>query len=205
MFALWVNNGMPQTAQNTAGTTGTPPPTSISSTDPNGAYNSGYPTAGDAATGGSSDPCANNGSYPNGGYTGTPVGSGPYTGTYPGTTSVSSTDTAQALSALLNPQGLVDCRNLGKVYDRANQVCTQVPLASDYQCNDAGVEGVFQRAGINVQSTIQGYEQSGFQIDQCGELNGDPLVYFILPSTQPDGTVALQIKKLCKQGSPACA
>ncbi len=122
-------------------------------------------------------------------------------------TSTIVTDTSNEISDgwgdLINPKAMQDCRDKGKIYDRSKDACHKADLAK-YSCDDAGITAAFQKIGVNVDSQVKSFEGDGYQIDQCGEFSGDPIIYFYKKGDGGDD-LKLSLKKLCKKGSPACS
>ena len=106
-------------------------------------------------------------------------------------------------SPLVNPPGFQDCVKAGRVFDRIGSQCTQTPVATTYPCTEAGIKQVFTGINVNVEAQLAGLLSQGFQPDQCGLLQSDPVVFFV----HRVGTAidpGFQVKYLCRMGSAAC-
>jgi hypothetical protein len=193
LFQAWINNGMPQS------------PTDPGGSSASGSSNTGTTNVGSSGTPTTSQPCT---PVTGGSSTiGSTVGSTTVGSTTVGTNGVppiSGTPSGDPFDDLINPPAFTQCKAQGFVFDRTQSVCRQVKIATSYSCNDQGIIEAFQKAGVGIQGNLQQVESAGFQIDQCGELNGDPVVYFLMKDTSDPDAIKVQIKKLCKQGSPAC-
>lgn len=104
---------------------------------------------------------------------------------------------------LINPDGLDTCRTQGKVYERSKDACHRASIATTFQCTQQGIVDKFKSIGINVAPDVTGLLQSGFVIDQCGEVGADPVVLFY-KKVEGQEELKLQIKRLCKKGSNLC-
>jgi hypothetical protein len=112
---------------------------------------------------------------------------------------------AQAMEELMNPAKLKECHDAGKVYDRGKDKCHISTLVTS-SCTIDGITKSFKAVGVTLPvsgSSITGFE--GYEIDQCGEYNGDPIAFFYKKVDDVADEVTLQIKLLCKKGSPSCA
>jgi len=234
IFATWVQNGMLQSASGSSGgsVAGTTTSSTVGTTTlPTGLPTSPTTTTGTTGTLANGQPCSygssgyggTGGAYGTAGAYGTTTSSaisglpggvnstgwtGQQTiggsGGLPTTLGTATSGEIQSeIQTLLNPPQLAACQAQGHLYDRATGACDQATVATSYPCTDAGVIGEFKQFGVDPTSTIQSWETQGFKVDQCGTFNGDPLVYYVA-SNGNSGQASVQIKELCRAGSPAC-
>jgi hypothetical protein len=105
---------------------------------------------------------------------------------------------------LLNPEGLEECKDKGKIYDRKADECHKADIA-EFSCDKAGIVAAFKKAGISsAESNVSTILSNGWEIDQCGEYDGQPIVYFIMPGDNSGDTVSLKVKKLCNPNKSVC-
>lgn len=104
---------------------------------------------------------------------------------------------------LISPPEKAACDAQHRMYDRLTKQCHKAQVATSYQCTRDGILTKFRSLRVDVTAQIQGFESQGFQIDQCGEFNNEPVVHFY---KKVEGTTqnTLQVQKLCKQNSAAC-
>lgn len=111
-----------------------------------------------------------------------------------------------AMKELLNPKNLDECHTDGKVYDRGKDKCHISSIAKSFDCSVDGVVKKFQALGITLKTSagkLIGFED--YTVDQCGEYNGDPVVFFYKELEDSEtGDVGISVKVLCKKNSPAC-
>jgi len=103
---------------------------------------------------------------------------------------------------LLKKKEVEKCRDKGNIYDRLKETCHKAKIAV-YKCDKAGIEAEFKRVGVDVTTHVTEFLTSGYDIDQCGQFNNEPIVLFYKKETIKD-EIKLLIKKLCKMGSDAC-
>lgn len=121
--------------------------------------------------------------------------------TFGGTTTGSST--ALDWEDMINPPLLKECQARGQVYDRGGEKCHKARLATTYQCTRQGIIDKFKAMRVDISPNMAQVEGEGYQIDQCGEFNNEPLVLFY---KKQEGTDELKLlfKKFCKKDSAAC-
>lgn len=122
-------------------------------------------------------------------------------------TETDGTDLDDAWQELLNPPALKECHDQNKVYDRGKQKCHKSTIATSYECTPQGIKDKFKKLAVTVNisadgKTIAGFE--GYDIDQCGEFENQPVVFFYKKVEGSTDEVKLEIKMLCKKGSAAC-
>ena len=122
-----------------------------------------------------------------------------------GTTTTNDADKQEAWSDMLNPSEFTECRSKGFVFDRSKlaEQCLKSKIATSYQCTRQGIIDKFKAVGVNITSNMALMESSGYVIDQCGEFNNEPIVFFYLKQ-DGDSQLTLKVKKFCKSNSQAC-
>jgi len=96
-------------------------------------------------------------------------------------------------SKTLNPAKLTECHDEGLLYDRRAKDCHTATFGSTFSCNWEGVKEAFgEIAGTE---TLLALEGDRFQVDQCGEIDGDPLV-LLIRTDQSSGELKLDYKTL---------
>jgi hypothetical protein len=103
---------------------------------------------------------------------------------------------------LLKSKEVEKCKDDGKIFDRLAEKCHKAKIAS-FDCSKSGVVAKFKESGINVGTQYEQFISDGYQLDQCGEYNKDPIVLFYKKKEEKE-ELKLLIKKLCKKGSAAC-
>ena len=112
-------------------------------------------------------------------------------------------------NAILKAQLVQKCRSVqGKIFDReylgeALQ-CHKASVATSYACDLDGIIRKFRDYGVSVRSLLAVWAAQGYQIDQCGEFQGDPVVLF-LKRMERGNELRIKLRELCPKGSPACA
>lgn len=103
---------------------------------------------------------------------------------------------------LLKPKEVEKCKDDGKIFDRLAEKCHKAKTAS-FECTRSGVLAKFKEYSINVEKQYDEFVDSGYKLDQCGEYEKEPIVFFYKKKEEKE-ELKLLIKKLCKKGSPAC-
>jgi len=119
------------------------------------------------------------------------------------TTTADTSTTDDPWQDLLNPPALEQCHQQGKIYDRAKQTCSLANIATSYQCTHAGIVDRFKKLNVNAETQLSQFEQQGYQIDQCGEYNNEPVVFMVKKVDDTD-VLKLQIKRLCRTTTTIC-
>jgi hypothetical protein len=203
-FRNWVQLGAPEyapgvqpTGATAFSTTGAGLPTGVTTTG------AGFATTGLPASSVPYDPC-------NPQATGQPGGVGfPTTTGFPGgvglptTTGLPGDPNGDGWNELINPPLLAQCHSQGFVYDRSLERCHKARLATTYSCDRNGIVGKFMAVNVNIATNFDQLIAQGYQIDQCGEFNNEPVVLFYMQSNA-NNQLTLLFKKFCKQGSAAC-
>lgn len=97
------------------------------------------------------------------------------------------------LEKVLKPAKLTECHDKSLMYDRRTKDCNAATLGGDYECNWTGVKAKFKN--IAPEKTLLDLEAGKWQVDQCGVLEGDPLV-FLVKIEASDDVIDLQVKQL---------
>lgn len=113
------------------------------------------------------------------------------------------TDSAEGWQDLINPPLLKECHNKGVVYDRTGEKCHKAKIATSYLCTHQGIVDKFKALSVDITTNIAQIEADGYQIDQCGEFNNEPIVLFY-KKQEAENELKLLFKKFCKKGSDAC-
>lgn len=103
---------------------------------------------------------------------------------------------------LLKTKEVEKCKDKGYIFDRLEEKCHKAKTAS-YSCDRSGVVAKFKEININVATNYDDYIKDGYKLDQCGEYNKEPVVFFY-KKTEEGEELKLMLKKLCKIGSNAC-
>lgn len=114
-------------------------------------------------------------------------------------------DKESAFEELLNPKKLKECHDDGKVYDRGKDACHRSTIADSYDCSVSGIVKKFKSLGVTLKTSgdkISDFED--FEVDQCGEYKGEPVIFFYQKVDSAADEVTLKVKLLCKKNSPAC-
>lgn len=104
---------------------------------------------------------------------------------------------------LVNPPELQECKDKGKVFDRKAGECHKAKVA-EFSCDKAGILAAFKKVGVNADSKLSDITGDGYQIDQCGMYENEPIVYFTKQGESTGDSVSLKIKKLCKPTAEVC-
>lgn len=105
------------------------------------------------------------------------------------------------------------CQDAGYIFNRlespAKGRCTKIPVAQSYQCNAESIHHKFKSVGVDlplifINESYKLEEFADFDIDQCGEVNGFPIVILIRKEIEESSDLSFEVKSLCKKDSPAC-
>jgi hypothetical protein len=112
-------------------------------------------------------------------------------------------DSVSGWEEFLNPPKLKSCKDDGKIFDRIEEECHKAKIAK-FDCKRSAIIGAFKDVGVSVATQLDKMDSDGYEIDQCGEYDGDPIVLFYKKETGDDDELKLKIRKICKLNSPAC-
>jgi hypothetical protein len=112
-------------------------------------------------------------------------------------------------------QRFVECQELLRLYDRTSGPhegrCTEIGLATTYECTFKGIKEKFQSKGVLLEieqygDPVQTYFKGflGFEIDQCGEVGDEPVVALLRFDGSSAAIDTIEARFLCKTGSKAC-
>lgn len=104
---------------------------------------------------------------------------------------------------LVNPPELEECKDKGKVYDRKAGECHKAEIA-EFSCDRSGILEAFKKVGVNADAKLSDITGEGYEIDQCGIYDKEPIVYFTKQGDSSGDSVSLKIKKLCKPSASVC-
>ena len=120
-----------------------------------------------------------------------------------GTSAATDDEVGDGYSDLVNPPELQECKDKGKVFDRKAGECHKAKIA-EFSCDKAGILAAFKKVGVNADSKLSDITGDGYQIDQCGMYEDEPIVYFIKQGDSTNDSVSVKIKKLCKPSADVC-
>jgi hypothetical protein len=107
----------------------------------------------------------------------------------------------EQLKELLETKAFKECKADDRVYDRSGKKCLEAKIATSYKCTKEGVIGAFEKIDIDVSSNMTTILGEGYEIEQCGELEDDPVVTFLKKDLK---AVTAKFRRICASGSAAC-
>lgn len=101
--------------------------------------------------------------------------------------------------ASLNTEEFKKCKDEGKIFDRAKDECNKAAIATNFECTWEGVKVVF--AKNDIENEIDAAKDAGYELDQCGEYKGEPIIYMLKKAKNDKNEDVLRRRKACFKGS----